>query len=380
MTKIPFNIKYRPQIESGEYKVVTREDRPVEIKIWDLKGDFPVVGVYFDEKNNRDTAVQVTAEGRCSIKPNDDYCDDFFITTNKSVMWSKEDETTRSNCIYLLEKARKYFEKDEDLINDKKWIVKCTDWLKSLEDRVFPQPRQEWTEEDEVCYISIMKHLKYSITNGKPETYTNGRLTDWIEKRAKFLRPQNHWKPSKEQIKPVWHEPDEKPSDKSKVVVWTGEEMVQCNYIFGKFAEKTPTEEHGRNLDLGNVEEPSSVFVSKKSRADLTDLVVKWAYIDDLLNNPDKKEPVSEDLQEEITRYFSKNPIKHLTDWPALKNTALHFANWQREQMIKDAVDGYACIPKGSVGDIYFKSEWVLSAKYPYRNYEKVKLIIIKED
>ena len=84
MTKIPFNIKYRPQIESGEYKVVTREDRPVEIKIWDLKGDFPVVGVYFDEKNNRDTAVQVTAEGRCSIKPNDDYCDDFFIITSKS--------------------------------------------------------------------------------------------------------------------------------------------------------------------------------------------------------------------------------------------------------------------------------------------------------
>lgn len=82
MTKIPFNIKYRPQIESGEYKVVTREDRPVEIKIWDLKGDFPVVGVYFDEKNNRDTAVQVTAEGRCSIKPNDDYSDDFFILKN----------------------------------------------------------------------------------------------------------------------------------------------------------------------------------------------------------------------------------------------------------------------------------------------------------
>ena len=82
MTKIPFNIKYRPQIESGEYKVVTREDRPVEIKIWDLKGDFPVVGVYFDEKNNRDTAVQVTVEGRCSIKPNDDYSDDFFILKN----------------------------------------------------------------------------------------------------------------------------------------------------------------------------------------------------------------------------------------------------------------------------------------------------------
>lgn len=190
MTKIPFNIKYRPQIESGEYKVVTREDRPVEIRIWDLKGDFPVVGVYFDEKNNRETAVQVTAEGRCSIKPSDDYCDDFFIPANKSVMWSEEDEEQLDRALYMM----------EQLDMTKSWDD-VYNWLKSLEDRVFPQPRQEWTEEDEVCYISIMEHLKYSITNGKPETYTNGRLTDWIEKRAKFLRPQNHWQPSEEQVK-----------------------------------------------------------------------------------------------------------------------------------------------------------------------------------
>ena len=83
MTKIPFDMKYRPQIESGEYKVVTREDRPVEIKIWDLKGDFPIVGVYYDAKNNRETAVQVTAEGRCSVTPGEEYCDDFFIITDK---------------------------------------------------------------------------------------------------------------------------------------------------------------------------------------------------------------------------------------------------------------------------------------------------------
>ena len=33
------------------------------------------------------------------------------------------------------------------------------------------------------------------------------------------------------------------------------------------------------------------------------------------------------DLAEEITRFFSKNPIpaEHLTDWPLLKNTAIFF-------------------------------------------------------
>lgn len=35
MAKIPFDIKYRPQIESGEYKVVTSQDYPVQILKWD---------------------------------------------------------------------------------------------------------------------------------------------------------------------------------------------------------------------------------------------------------------------------------------------------------------------------------------------------------
>ena len=40
MAKIPFDIKYRPQIESGEYKVESRDGRPVRIICWDKK-DYP---------------------------------------------------------------------------------------------------------------------------------------------------------------------------------------------------------------------------------------------------------------------------------------------------------------------------------------------------
>lgn len=35
MVKIPFDIKYRPQIESGEYKVITAKEQPVRIICWD---------------------------------------------------------------------------------------------------------------------------------------------------------------------------------------------------------------------------------------------------------------------------------------------------------------------------------------------------------
>ena len=48
------------------------------------------------------------------------------------------------------------------------------------------------------------------------------------------------------------------------------------------------------------------------------------------------------DLVEEITRFFSKNPIphEHLTDWPLLKNTALYFYNIGRySRDIKPEVD-----------------------------------------
>ena len=40
-----------------------------------------------------------------------------------------------------------------------------------------------------------------------------------------------------------------------------------------------------------------------------------------------RKEQPEVNLAEEITRLFSKNPIpyEHVTDWPLLKNTALHF-------------------------------------------------------
>ena len=48
---IPFNIKYRPQIESGEYKVRTASGRPARIVCWDMKtalGD-PILALITDE-------------------------------------------------------------------------------------------------------------------------------------------------------------------------------------------------------------------------------------------------------------------------------------------------------------------------------------------
>lgn len=43
--KIPFDIKYKPQIESGEYKVETRDGHEARIICWDACEDEPIVAV-----------------------------------------------------------------------------------------------------------------------------------------------------------------------------------------------------------------------------------------------------------------------------------------------------------------------------------------------
>lgn len=48
MKTIPFDLKYRPEIESGECKLVTREGFAARIVCWDAKGDWPIVALYDD--------------------------------------------------------------------------------------------------------------------------------------------------------------------------------------------------------------------------------------------------------------------------------------------------------------------------------------------
>ena len=68
--KIPFDIKFRPQIESGEYKVVTSFEEPAEIVKWDCKGQYPLLACIFD--GDTDDAAFYTEEGKgvCNSKEN----------------------------------------------------------------------------------------------------------------------------------------------------------------------------------------------------------------------------------------------------------------------------------------------------------------------
>ena len=89
--------------------------------------------------------------------------------------------------------CRNEFERTRFAINEDE------DWLKSLKDKVQPQPKQEWSEEDEYFQAFIME-LLYGIEDDDKEYESKCRkAANWL----KSLRPQtpiNHWKPSDEQM------------------------------------------------------------------------------------------------------------------------------------------------------------------------------------
>jgi len=62
---IPFNIKYRPQIESGEYKVRTASGKPARVVCWDYKSQFEEpIYVFITTSDGYEYGCPYTEDGR----------------------------------------------------------------------------------------------------------------------------------------------------------------------------------------------------------------------------------------------------------------------------------------------------------------------------
>ena len=81
MAKIPFSIDYRPQIESGEYKVETRNGLPVRIICWDRKHGYPIVGLAYEKATGCESYVSAYADGITSANGKTGLSDDLFLIT-----------------------------------------------------------------------------------------------------------------------------------------------------------------------------------------------------------------------------------------------------------------------------------------------------------
>ena len=110
------------------------------------------------------------------------YPKDFGLCKNPTE-WSEEDKKMFVNIKACLRNANKDYSRE-------------VDWLKSIK----PQPKQEWSREDEQ-YLLVCKNAlaKYQIS----DKWDANIISRWLENRLKSLRPQKQWKPTEEQIKAV---------------------------------------------------------------------------------------------------------------------------------------------------------------------------------
>ena len=78
--KIPFDIKYRPQIESGEYRVVTRKGETVRIERWDGKDDANPIDAFIWHNDEWNGPWHWHSNGLYKTAKSEDGFDLFIIT------------------------------------------------------------------------------------------------------------------------------------------------------------------------------------------------------------------------------------------------------------------------------------------------------------
>ena len=113
------------------------------------------------------------------------------VVEPKPAEWSEEDEETLDMCLDVI---------------PKKWKTKSgillTKWLK---DNIHPQSKQEWSEEDEEIWFTLITFLKGYLQKYPPlckneETQVN-RILNWLNTRVKSFRLHHRYKPTEDQMK-----------------------------------------------------------------------------------------------------------------------------------------------------------------------------------
>lgn len=123
----------------------------------------------------------------------------------KPVEWSEEDERNASyicaalDCYYRFREDRNNTNGQEDLDKARNWLYNK---LKSLR----PQPKQEWSEEDENIRKELLVHCQKlsEASNAIKLADEYAKYNSWVallKSLKERVQPQNTWKPSDEQIK-----------------------------------------------------------------------------------------------------------------------------------------------------------------------------------
>lgn len=106
-------------------------------------------------------------------------------------------------------------------------------------------------------------------------------------------------------------------------------------------------------------------------------------------SSKDLQEPVNEELEKEINAFLAGwseedeygsaiKPDCYSAGLEDIKDIARHFAQWQKEQMMKDAIEGKVVAVRTTMSDKLHTYPWIELEAQLSKN-DKVKVIIIKE-
>ena len=132
------------------------------------------------------------------------------FSEKKPAAWSEEDGMILSLIINSLRFIRDTLSHDDKYTVDVGSFESQIEWLQSLQDRVQPQPKQEWSEEDEKIFRTI-------LSDGIRGAELDMLQVNWLKSLKGRLKPQNRWKPSELQLGrreangsyTCWHTPNE---------------------------------------------------------------------------------------------------------------------------------------------------------------------------
>lgn len=83
MERIKFDINKKPEIISGKYRVVTRDNYPVRIIAWDRKGIFNIIGLVLLEDSNVELLREFRSDGSNALIRARKSENDLFLIENK---------------------------------------------------------------------------------------------------------------------------------------------------------------------------------------------------------------------------------------------------------------------------------------------------------
>ena len=101
MISLPFKIEYRPQIESGEYRVISDVGEPVEIVKWNCRGITPILAVINDGDTDdscfyKKDGVSLSGSDRLYVLVSDFTCTEFEQALADILMHREYDGTTET--------------------------------------------------------------------------------------------------------------------------------------------------------------------------------------------------------------------------------------------------------------------------------------------